>query len=164
MTRLKTPSISVHLLPLLDIVFILLAFFLILPQGVYEKHTTYMAKKADPSSFKALNPSKYVFFWFYQDFFEVEYEELNFRKNGFVKRKYRFSYQGEGSKGGPPKGFLEIVNRARSQLKSMYPKEEICLVYQYSIESKSSLFWEKLGFFAGFAKRNQFPYTIVWKK
>lgn len=154
---IESPSISRRLLPLLDIVFILLAFFIILPQGVIQKKETNLREKDFASSQKDLSSSRFIYIELKKDYIEVEY--MLIKDNHLKKIKQNFALQEFGDKGQIPQDLIEIIKKVRGQIRGCFPGQDIRVVINKSFYANHVSIYFFLNRLVSFSHKNKIPYA-----
>lgn len=153
--RVPSPNVSQRLLPLLDIVFILLAFFIILPQGVPERAHIRAQERMHRPAKEELIPQRFVYFLVEGNTVKMSY----YRRRGYrlVKEFRRFSLEEFlGVEGGVPGRMKRILGAIRAQLKRRDSSLDIMMVIQGTREG-SVIIQLKL---VGFAVSNGLEYGV----
>ena len=153
--KVPAPSISARLLPLLDIIFLLLAFFIILPQGVPEKKKANVREEKFSSDAKSLSTHRFVYLDLTREFVRVEYQMIQGTK--YIRRK-RLISESEFIESGltPPATLINIVELVRTQVKQRDPKQDIMLILRYELQAP--VFISRV--IGNFAESNRFTYAI----
>ena len=157
MGEARHPRIGVRLLPLLDIVFILLAFFVILPQGFESKEATNLPLAEQTSQKQALLPAKYLHCFLTQGGMKVEY--LRIRQGRLIPHTTFFPYKKKKGWTSIPPGFLHLLQKVRSQIRAILPQEDLFLVILLDPQKGG---WREMELrLVSFAEKNQIGYVVA---